>query len=770
MKNLFPRSISPASNKYVAVSLRLAFLSGLLAAIFPTQLTAQSVSFSGPATGVAFATANVCPAGQSTPTPCSHTLTLTYDVTAGGVLGTPTVVTLGVPNLDYTLASGTTCSGTVAQGTTCSVNVTFAPLYAGERKGGVQIVDASGTVLATTLLHGTGIAPQIAFDPAPETGLGKGVFASDDLKADDAGNVYTLDRLKDTLILRVSAEGGPPTTVGTGFSYPTGLTLDGAGDVFVVDFGNRQVVEVPAGGGDQFIVPFTGLGYPEDVAVDGSGNIFVTNGSTEGGSSVIELAAGGAQITLSATGLNDTSYLAVDSLGDLFTSNVEFSGGLVDFSVAELPAGGSAWTALPFGNLGSEGEINIDAAGDVFSGDLFGVRQLPAGASAPFTISSFLNSRGGGINAAGDVFTTNYEPLVVIHRAQPPSLHFDTAPGQISSPQSVQIQNIGNATLSLTGLTVSGDFNLVPGSESLADCTASTSLVPGAQCNLSIVYAPEGDDPVTGSVAILDNAFNKSEATQVIQLSGPGPGQHFHQTIAFTAIPAQAAATSIAMVATATSGLPVTFRSDSTFICTVSGATVTMLTHGSCRIVATQAGNSRYFPATTAQSFQVSHASQTIDFPTIAPQTALTPLDHLYATATSGLPVRFTSKTPDVCTVTIVRVDFLTAGSCDIAATQEGSREYFPTVSGQTFLVHHRSQVITFNAIAAQPSGTTLPLTASSDSKLPIAYASTTPTVCTVAGSAASLLKAGTCTIQASQAGNATYFSSGPKAVSFTVE
>ena len=67
------------------------------------------------------------------------------------------------------------------------------------------------------------------------------------------------------------------------------------------------------------------------------------------------------------------------------------------------------------------------------------------------------------------------------------------------------------------------------------------------------------------------------------------------------------------------------------------------------------------------------------------------------------------------------------------------------------------SQTITFNAIAPQKVGTPLTLSASASSGLPVTFASSTPTVCTVSGDTASFLAAGTCAIVASQAGNATY-------------
>ena len=71
-------------------------------------------------------------------------------------LGTPKVLTGGAPNLDFTLASGSTCTGASSAGATCTVNVTFAPLAAGTRNGSVEITDGSGNVLATTLIYGFG--------------------------------------------------------------------------------------------------------------------------------------------------------------------------------------------------------------------------------------------------------------------------------------------------------------------------------------------------------------------------------------------------------------------------------------------------------------------------------------------------------------------------------------------------------------------------------------------------------------------------------------
>jgi uncharacterized membrane protein len=79
------------------------------------------------------------------------------------------------------------------------------------------------------------------------------------------------------------------------------------------------------------------------------------------------------------------------------------------------------------------------------------------------------------------------------------------------------------------------------------------------------------------------------------------------QTIAFNTLPNQTlGAAPITLSASASSGLAVIFVSATTGVCTVSGATATMIATGTCTIRATQVGNSVYLAATTvAQSTTV---------------------------------------------------------------------------------------------------------------------------------------------------------------------
>ncbi len=162
-------------------------------------------------------------------------------------------------------------------------------------------------------------------------------------------------------------------------------------------------------------------------------------------------------------------------------------------------------------------------------------------------------------------------------------------------------------------------------------------------------------------------------------------------------------------------------------------------------------------------------ASQTIIFGAIAVQSAGTSIP-LTATASSGLPVSFASTTPAVCSVSGATATLLISGNCTIEASQAGNVSYTaaPPVM-QSFTVNGEAQTIAFGAIAAQTAGASIALTATATSGLAVSFASPPSVVCAVSGTTATLNAAGTCTIEASQAGNATYAAAQTVTQNFTV-
>ena len=221
--------------------------------------------------------------------------------------------------------------------------------------------------------------------------------------------------------------------------------------------------------------------------------------------------------------------------------------------------------------------------------------------------------------------------------------------------------------------------------------------------------------------------------------------------------------------ATATSHLPVGFASTTPAVCATSGstgATVTLLAVGTCTLTATQPGNSVYGAApAVSRSFAVTRASQSITFGALAARTMQqTPLT-VAATASSGLTVTFTASTPAVCTsggVNGATITLVGAGTCTVRSDQPGNAIYnaAPAVI-RSFTVTKVTQTITF----ATPANATLldsPVTmsATATSGFAVTFSSSTLSICTAGGTAGAtitLLKAGTCTIRADQAGDAIY-------------
>jgi hypothetical protein len=294
-----------------------------------------------------------------------------------------------------------------------------------------------------------------------------------------------------------------------------------------------------------------------------------------------------------------------------------------------------------------------------------------------------------------------------------------------------------------------------------SSATPSTCTVTGS----TVTFVAAGTCIVNADQA--GNA-NYNAAPQVQQTMTVGPGS---QTITFTST-APAAATfggpTYTVTATASSGLTVTFTIDATAstVCSIAGSTVSFIGVGTCVIDANQAGNANYTAAPQVQqSFAVAKSNQTISFTSVAPAAAVVagPTYNVTATSTSGLTVALTidASASTVCTIAGSTVSFIGAGTCVIDANQAGNGNYnaAPQVQ-QSFVVTKQNQTITFTSTApatAKNGGATYTVTATATSGLAVTFSSATPTICSVIGSTVTFIGAGTCTINADQAGNATY-------------
>lgn len=132
-----------------------------------------------------------------------------------------------------------------------------------------------------------------------------------------------------------------------------------------------------------------------------------------------------------------------------------------------------------------------------------------------------------------------------------------------------------------------------------------------------------------------------------------------------------------AITATASSGLPVAFNSQTPTICAVNAVTVTLNSGGTCTIRASQAGNATYAAAPNIdQSFTVQF-TQTISFAALPNRLLSQSPFTVSASATSGLPVSFTASGQCNASETNGTTITLTGlGNCTVTAHQAGNASY----------------------------------------------------------------------------------------------
>ena len=179
-----------------------------------------------------------------------------------------------------------------------------------------------------------------------------------------------------------------------------------------------------------------------------------------------------------------------------------------------------------------------------------------------------------------------------------------------------------------------------------------------------------------GNIRAFTLTITTASSTQTITFPVQTPASHpFTSGGTFPVLP----------LATASSGLPVSYSSLTTGVCTVAGTNVTMVAAGTCTLAADQPGDLIFAPApqvTRDVVFTVSGVTaQTITFPAQTPASQPFAPGNTFpisptATASSGLPVTYSSLSPSVCTVAGTTVTMVSAGNCQLAANQGGNAAF----------------------------------------------------------------------------------------------
>jgi hypothetical protein len=519
------------------------------------------------------------------------------------------------------------------------------------------------------------------------TGSAARFYRPSSVSVDTAGNVFVADYNNHT-IRKVTSAGVVTTLAGaagssgntnaTGsaarFNFPYGVSVDTAGNVYVGDYGNHTIRKVTSSGvvttlagtaGSFGSTDATGSAArfrnPAGVSVDSAGNVFVadtynhTIRKVTSAGVVTTLAGtagseGGTDATGSAARFRYPRGVSADTAGNVFVADT------VNYTIRKVTSAGVVTTEAGYvGNTGSNNGLGSAAR---FNG--------------PFGVS---------VDTAGNVFVADTQNHTIRNSIT-------------SAPATV--------TLSELSKTYTGSAQ------------APTTTVSPSGLALELIYtgtAASLSAPVTAgsyvvTASVVDN-FYYGTTSGVVTISKAT------QTITFASIPSKFVGSGAFVVApTSTANLTVALSSSNTAVATVSGFSISPIGAGTTTISATQAGDTNYLAAATVTQLLTATTApiaQTIAFAALSPRrvaslkdvysaasliassTSLSFADAtsvaqanarsngsfaLVATASSGLPVTFTSTVTAVASIVGNICTPVTPGVTNIVAAQAGSTAY----------------------------------------------------------------------------------------------
>jgi hypothetical protein len=296
------------------------------------------------------------------------------------------------------------------------------------------------------------------------------------------------------------------------------------------------------------------------------------------------------------------------------------------------------------------------------------------------------------------------------------------------------------------------------GTKCLVESGLKLSVRAAGTCSLTIaqsgntIFGPAETKTVSLTIA----------ATQTISFSFSG----------LSAPKVAAAAIDIVSYASASSSLAVSFSSNTNETCTIDGTMLTPQRAGLCEIIAIQTGNENFMSAPQeSASFFVGKGDQATLAITSTGGQFNQPLTLLTSGGSGTGNVTYTissSGNTSNCSITSTGVKAMQPGDCIVQAKKEADENYIEWLSQLKTLVFTKaSQAITFVSIPDTIEGSVFTPSVSANSGLSVTLQSLTTSVCTLSNGSISLDHAGTCRIEATQAGDSNYLAASDVTVQF---
>lgn len=387
------------------------------------------------------------------------------------------------------------------------------------------------------------------------------------------------------------------------YGYPTALAVDAAGSLYIGDGNNYRLRKVDAKSGIITTIAGTGVqGYTGDggpataaelgsiasLAVDNAGDVYFTDTHDfvirriDALSGIITTIAGTGTSGFTADGgfaatsnINPGS-IALDTLGNLYlvddivVRKIDAKTGLLT-TVAGREAAGTGYSGdggpAIDAQFGSGVDIAVDWGGNLYISDIqnSAVRVVNAvsgivnsivgatgtgcnnsAAGAPcgdggLAPNAYLSDQAGiALDPQGNLYIADTGDSVIRQVSpSPATIDFGSENQGSTATQTVTVTNTGGTLLILSSITFS-DPSFQQQSSGGTDCSSTTTLKAGEQCQIAIGFFPLKTGPITGSLTIASSASNIGNGQTLISLKGTGAalGGTLPQTITFPALPA----------------------------------------------------------------------------------------------------------------------------------------------------------------------------------------------------------------------------------------
>jgi hypothetical protein len=237
----------------------------------------------------------------------------------------------------------------------------------------------------------------------------------------------------------------------------------------------------------------------ESVSIPGSGTQNIT--AAYGGNTVLTGSASSA-IQLSGSQVSTTLSLTSSTTSLHSGQQLTLTATLAPYSDQSLTTSGETVSFSSGGKSLGSGQLAS------------GIATLNA-SSLPVGTDSVVATYAGDANfasATSSAVSIVVSPAVPSVTLSPASLTFASqTTGSTSAPQTVTLTNSGQAALSITAISATGDFAETQ--------TCGSSVAVGANCTISVTFTPTAAGSRTGTLTITDNA---SGSPQTVSLSGTG--------------------------------------------------------------------------------------------------------------------------------------------------------------------------------------------------------------------------------------------------------